>query len=526
MSVTSEDNFQENDVVWAKLKGYPWWPARIYKIENSKKRVFSVNFLGEDNHASLSIKNILAYEKNKKKLESGSKKLEFKIGVGMADNIIKNEFNDNINENCDSPKSDLKEFKEHFDDLKKSVREENNSIHQDDRNITKKYQHKELRTHSDEKIDQGLIGSIPNLEYKNENENDSSQVEEKYLNKKRKRSTDESSLEMRKEIEDQDENQVKSRSSKEKNKNSKSPSLNDQPIKKKRKLKSYDTINIRKDEIFISREIDKPLNPDYYQSNGNSEDPVISNIITDIKNYPPIISDLMIVDSQALSENSKDIFKSHIVSLKLAVDSFSRNTAEIISTVENIDDFTNKSNVSGTNSSEDILETFCSLKESYLILLENSKRIPKIVKNSIDISKRNYSSLKFAENSSLIEDIEKFIKELSTESDNTCENDSKISKVEINEIQEGNASLSKYSNLWKFMKSILTHEFNCVFESQALSSIKNFHEFVINGNYLKEEIQKLKKISFGNASEKKREKTKIKLEDILSKSVKFISKLI
>lgn len=31
------EKFQLNDIVWAKVKGYPWWPGIIVKINQDKK---------------------------------------------------------------------------------------------------------------------------------------------------------------------------------------------------------------------------------------------------------------------------------------------------------------------------------------------------------------------------------------------------------------------------------------------------------------------------------------------------------
>lgn len=520
MSVKTEEDFQVNNVVWAKIKGYPWWPARIENINGLGKNPYDVMFLGENTKACLNNNNIKPYKKYKQTFESKCKQKKFLDGLSLAENIIKTEYNINEKEIYDSSKSDLNEFKEQSDDLKKSLREENNSNNQEDKDECK-----EIESNTGENLNQAFVYSIKNS--KDENEKSLIQSQEILLNKKRKRSISESSLEIIKNVDDQGANKGKTRLLIGKNKNSKSPSQIDHLDNEIIKTNSDETINLEKGEIYKLNEIDEPVNQVCDQSNiPNPEGEIINEILTEIKNYPPITSDSMIVDSPALpekdqpkiiEENSNEIFNSYVISLKLAVDSFSRNASEIISTVKNIDDFTNKSSESGMNTSENFIETFSCLKETYQILLENSEKIPKIVKNSVEISKKCYTGHKLTENSSLISDIENLIKEQLSE----IENDVKISKVEKSEIQEGNASLSKYSNLWNFMKSILSHEFNCVFDSHEFSSIKNFHDLVINGNYLKEEIQKLKKAHIGTASEKKREKTKIRLDDILLKCVIF-----
>jgi hypothetical protein len=30
--MTENDEFQEGEIIWAKIRGYPWWPAIVNKI--------------------------------------------------------------------------------------------------------------------------------------------------------------------------------------------------------------------------------------------------------------------------------------------------------------------------------------------------------------------------------------------------------------------------------------------------------------------------------------------------------------
>lgn len=39
------NRFSLNEVVWAKVKGYPWWPGLIFSGRNSKDQ-YTVNFIG------------------------------------------------------------------------------------------------------------------------------------------------------------------------------------------------------------------------------------------------------------------------------------------------------------------------------------------------------------------------------------------------------------------------------------------------------------------------------------------------
>ena len=43
-----------NEIVWTKIKGYPWWPAQIIEINEANKKIpYTINFFGEESHASV-----------------------------------------------------------------------------------------------------------------------------------------------------------------------------------------------------------------------------------------------------------------------------------------------------------------------------------------------------------------------------------------------------------------------------------------------------------------------------------------
>ena len=82
--------FQKGEVVWAKVRGYAWWPGVIKKItlnslssdnkerENKKKRElrFVIKFIGDDTHSVLP-KDKLGKFQEKFSLYSKSKKKTF-----------------------------------------------------------------------------------------------------------------------------------------------------------------------------------------------------------------------------------------------------------------------------------------------------------------------------------------------------------------------------------------------------------------------------------------------------------------
>ena len=43
-------SFSKDEVVWAKLKGYPWWPAMVVEVygSNQSETEILVNFIGEN----------------------------------------------------------------------------------------------------------------------------------------------------------------------------------------------------------------------------------------------------------------------------------------------------------------------------------------------------------------------------------------------------------------------------------------------------------------------------------------------
>jgi hypothetical protein len=51
--------YSKGELVWAKIRGYPWWPGVVSKIceekfENGERRTeLIVNFIGENSHSRL-----------------------------------------------------------------------------------------------------------------------------------------------------------------------------------------------------------------------------------------------------------------------------------------------------------------------------------------------------------------------------------------------------------------------------------------------------------------------------------------
>ena len=59
-----DTQFLIGEIVWAKLKGYPWWPGKIVERINADYKVL---FYKDNNYSILQKKNILKFEENKRR---------------------------------------------------------------------------------------------------------------------------------------------------------------------------------------------------------------------------------------------------------------------------------------------------------------------------------------------------------------------------------------------------------------------------------------------------------------------------
>ena len=80
--------FEKGEVVWGKIKGYPWWPAII--IDNNNL-IYTIKFYNDNSLANLSSKFLLKYEENKQKIsESNKKNKKLMEAIKFADSELNN----------------------------------------------------------------------------------------------------------------------------------------------------------------------------------------------------------------------------------------------------------------------------------------------------------------------------------------------------------------------------------------------------------------------------------------------------
>ena len=81
--------FQVGEVVLGKIKGYPYWPAKV--IDISQSLIYTIKFFCDNTYAKLSSKFLLKYKDNKNKIYEANKRNKKLINaMKIADLDIKN----------------------------------------------------------------------------------------------------------------------------------------------------------------------------------------------------------------------------------------------------------------------------------------------------------------------------------------------------------------------------------------------------------------------------------------------------
>lgn len=72
LMTSSEINFILEELCWAKLKGYPWWPAIIVEIQTTNEgKYYKVLYTCEKNYSLINEKNIKKWKDNYEELKIG-----------------------------------------------------------------------------------------------------------------------------------------------------------------------------------------------------------------------------------------------------------------------------------------------------------------------------------------------------------------------------------------------------------------------------------------------------------------------
>ena len=96
--------YKEKDIVWAKVKGYPWWPSIIAHIsfrnnqingENIKEKIYTIEFIGEKNNAKVSKEKIELFNKNYEQHTNTKNPLLIK-SIELAKKFIEKKQNEKI----------------------------------------------------------------------------------------------------------------------------------------------------------------------------------------------------------------------------------------------------------------------------------------------------------------------------------------------------------------------------------------------------------------------------------------------
>lgn len=71
----SNTSFNVGEIIWAKIRGYPWWPAMITGTEDdNREKKYAVSFIGDNTHSSLAKKCLEKFEKGLKMYSNTKKK--------------------------------------------------------------------------------------------------------------------------------------------------------------------------------------------------------------------------------------------------------------------------------------------------------------------------------------------------------------------------------------------------------------------------------------------------------------------
>ena len=212
MTDIQEDNeFTINELCWAKLKGYPWWPAIIKDIivSKNKKKCYIVGYFCEKRGSSLSEANIKKWKQNYEIFKDGKGKgkqknsgNDFISSLTVAKMYDEGKIDINDHESFvnkyqnNKDRHSLKNIKDFFSEIikKKKENQENKENKENKENIKKEEENdenvliantKEVGNNSDKKLlrkKRNISKNKEIIEIKDEKDNEFN-IKQKDLNK-------------------------------------------------------------------------------------------------------------------------------------------------------------------------------------------------------------------------------------------------------------------------------------------------------------------------------------------------------
>ena len=133
MSNTSNASFNVGEIIWAKIRGYPWWPAIITGTEDdNREKKYAVSFIGDNTHSSLAKKCLDKFEKGLKTYTT-TKKRNLLESIEKAKEIYYNKNGLKDKEIKYMMKRDIK-YKEREKETEKEKQQNNNNINNNEKN--------------------------------------------------------------------------------------------------------------------------------------------------------------------------------------------------------------------------------------------------------------------------------------------------------------------------------------------------------------------------------------------------------
>ena len=153
--MSENDFFEEKEIIWAKIEGYPWWPSIIISKEKnaeSKQYIYSIILIGPYIRSNLNINFISKFKKNYNQY-SKTKDKELTEAINQADII-----------------NDIKDIEEKNNKIKELIEKENICNINESSSETSKTKEKSgiskkkiIKKKSEDKVENELIYKICNF---------------------------------------------------------------------------------------------------------------------------------------------------------------------------------------------------------------------------------------------------------------------------------------------------------------------------------------------------------------------------